>query len=688
MVSRRSFLFGSLSGLVTVCDLKYPLAAAAKKVQRPQTDAGPHSLSREDWAPAIMPDHVGIIDKGYVCFTDDFGRLAIVDLRKNLGTGDKSSIKILGELNGIGNKIIDFAFGNQVAYGLVYRENDNQEPVLYLVSVSLSPVSDPVITSQSIINRLTEGSSITFGNDMICIAGVSSSGENIASIYGAAKKGSGGEPNYLASLTMQNPVRRVDLQDRQLVILSSANGGNSQIDLVNLSNPTSPNIRSTIPFNGDYRVMARFKDTLLVAGTESGAAGKGGCEAKAIFLAGNNQSAASLPIADLTSVVSAASSAKGDQFVLLGDSAGERAVVLLACDKGRSLSKTQVLKLPSAKGEGSTKGSVVMKDNTIYVAAGWSGVTTIAKAKTGLTLGSTYSIPRLSAAGVACWGDLVVLAGAQLQLYSIARPERPSLINWADPDAAIKTLVGAGSFILCLSKEEITLRKMNKLRDTAATVKVQASQLCFDNSQKTAFAIKIMEKTTRVAKIKVYADKLEMDKPFELPGVFNRCQASNGLLLLSGLNEVALYRTAGGASTNSAPELIGTHQFDNLAIRDLAMTDTAIVATAIDPNSQGFFIVLAKEAKDLHLLGSINLPSDGLALAASGSKAIAVGRNLEGKDVASIISFANKINPQIQTTMSVIEGVSSVTIKDQLAGETKGQLAVLAGRGLEIVTLG
>jgi hypothetical protein len=298
----------------------------------------------------------------------------------------------------------------------------------------------------------------------------------------------------------------------------------------------------------------------------------------------------------------------------------------------------------------------------------------------GLALGATYSIPRLSAAGVASWGDLVVLAGAQLQLYSIAKPERPSLINWADPDFAIKSIVGAGSFVLCLSKDEITLRKMDKLRDTAATVKVQASQLCFDKSQQTAFAIKILDRTTRITKIKVYSNSMEMDKPLELPGMFNRCQASNGLLLLSGLNEIALYRTTGGASTNTTPELIGRHHFDDLAIRDLALTDDVIVATAIDTNSKGFFLVLAKDDKELHLLGSINLPSDGLALAATGSKAVAVGRNLEGKDVASIITFANKINPQVVTTLSVIEGVSSVTIKDQMA--------VLAGRGLEIVTLG
>jgi hypothetical protein len=234
--------------------------------------------------------------------------------------------------------------------------------------------------------------------------------------------------------------------------------------------------------------------------------------------------------------------------------------------------------------------------------------------------------------------------------------------------------------VLCLAKDDITLRKMDKLRDTAATVKVQASQLCFDKSQQAAFAIKILDKTTRITKIKVYSNSMEMDKPIELPGQFNRCQASGGLLLLSGLNEIALYRTTGGASTNGAPELIGTQHFENLAIRDLAICEDTIVATAVDPNSKGFFIVLAKDAKDLHLLGSINLPSDGVALAASGNKAVAVGRNLEGKDVASIVTFANKINPQILTTLSVIEGVSSVTIKDQLA--------VLAGRGLEIVTLG
>ncbi|MBU6451660.1 MAG: hypothetical protein KGS72_07790 [Cyanobacteria bacterium REEB67] len=748
MLSRRSFLFASLGGLVTAGELAnpfiQPLAADAKKTPRTPLLVGPHSLSREDWAPAIMPDHVGIIGKGYLCFTDDFGRLAVVDLHHT--AGEKSSLKIIGELNGIATKVIDFSFGLQTAYGLVYKENENQEPVVHLVTISLTSPATPTIVNQTVINRFTEGTAICAGNDMICISGISSSGEHIASIYSAPKRSSGSEPTYLASLTVQNPVRRVDLQERQLVILSSSNGGNSQVDLVDLSNPTSPTIRNSVTINGDCRVMARYKDTLIVAGSDS--TGGHSCQVRAIALKNSGQGAGALSLGSLTSVFSAAASPKGDQFMLLGEANGERTVVLLGCDRSRTLIKQQELKLPSSKGEGASKGTVVMKEGTAYVAAGWSGVTMLSRGKEGLALGQTYSIPRLSAAGVASWGDLVVLAGAQLQLYSIAKPERPSLINWADPDAAIKSIVGAGSFVLCLSREELALRKMDKLRETAATLKIQASHVCFDNSTKTAFALKSQEKTTRVTRIKVYSNSMSADAPFEVPGIFNHCQAYNGMLLLSGLNDVALYRTgpsaaanptistagsaasasmtagstgvpntaalpssnksdarpatAGGAkaadngksngskaaSANEAvkkivlsptPELIGSHHFDNLAVRDVAIGDDVIIATTVDQNSQGFFVVMSREDKDLRVLGSINLPSDGVALAVSGSKAVAVGRNLEGKDVASICSFANKINPQVLTTLAVIEGVSSVTIKDQMA--------VLAGRGLEILTL-
>lgn len=90
--------------------------------------------------------------------------------------------------------------------------------------------------------------------------------------------------------------------------------------------------------------------------------------------------------------------------------------------------------------------------------------------------------------------------------------------------------------------------------------------------------------------------------------------------------------------------------------------------------------MLDKSDKDLKVLGSIDLPHDALGVACQGDRAIAIGRGQDGKDVATILNFSNPVSPLIVATLQVIEGVSSVTIKDQLA--------VLGGRGLEIITLG
>ena len=147
MQSRRSFLFGSFSytcGTLLLIDQLSLIPAFAKKTPRSQpTLLGPHSLSREDWAPAIVPDHVGIADKGYLCFTDEFGRLAVVDMRKPVTA--KTPVKVVAELNGLGNKVVDFAVTPFAAYGLTYREGDQSEPVVDLVTVSLTPIEAPSI---------------------------------------------------------------------------------------------------------------------------------------------------------------------------------------------------------------------------------------------------------------------------------------------------------------------------------------------------------------------------------------------------------------------------------------------------------------------------------------------------------------------------------------------------------------
>lgn len=731
MQSRRSFLFGSLSwtcGTLFLIDNVFNLsnsesgAALAKKTPRSQpTLQGPHTLSREDWAPAIVPDHVGIVDKGYICFTDEFGRLAVVDMRKQVSP--KSPVKVVAELSGLGNKMVDLAVTPFAAYGLTYREGEQSEAVIDLVSVSLTPVETPAILSNFRLGRYSEAGNIAASNELICVSGTTSSGENLVSIYSAPKRGSK-EPTYISSLSVQLPVRSIDLTEKQLTILSSAqHGQKSQVDFVNLTNAGTPEISKSLTIEGDYRVLTRNKDLVLVAGVDAGSTSKV-CTAR-LIVAGSNHTPGVLNLDPLTQVESAA--AQNGRFLVVGRNRGERLVFSLGVDRSRSLVKEQQITIASGKSDGGKNCSVVMRDNFAYVATGWSGVQLLTRAKEGnWSITSSYSIPKLAAAGVAVWKDLVVLAGSDLQLYNVGRPERPIMMNSAAPPQAVKALVGAGSFVLCLTKDDISLRNMEKLQTIITSSKLQATQICFDNSQKKAFAIKFLDKNTRVQPVKVFSDKLEQLKSFEVPGIFSRCQASNGQLILGGLNDIAVYGSAGLSSTdttgsdtsaagntsntgnttntnNSASSnkpagatsktmgadtlasstgemvLIGSRHFENLAVRDIAFADQAILVTAIDQNSKGFFLVLARNDKDLHVLGSIDLPHDGLALGCQGKRAVAVGRGQDGKDVATVINFDKPSAPQIISTLPAIEGVSSVAIRDQIA--------VLGGRGLEILAL-
>jgi len=694
------------------------LPAFAKKTPRIPTIRGPHTLSREEWAPAIVPDHVGLADKGYICFTDEFGRLAVVDMRKPVSV--KTPVKVVAELSGLGNKMVDFAVTPYAAYGLTYKEGEQNEAVVNLVSVSLTPIDAPSILSDIRLGRYSEAGNICSANDLICVSGTTSSGENLVSIY-SAKRGVK-EPTFISSMSTQMPVRAIDLTDKQLIILTSANGGaRSQIDFVNMSTSDNPEITKSITLEGDYRVIARFKEMILIAGSDHSGKTKV-CNAQ-ILISGASPKVLSKIVLDQVSAVESAAAQK-DRFLVVGRGKGERQVISLVLDRARNASVEQVIKMPMGKNDGGKNCSVVMRDTSAYVATGWSGVQLLTRSKdSAWAITSSYSIPKLAAAGVAVYKDLVVLAGSDLQLYNVGRPERPVMMNSAAPSQAIRAMVGAGSFVLCLTKDDLSLRKMDSLQNIVTTSKLQGNQLCFDIGQMRAFTIKFLDKTTRVQPVKVFTDKLEQQKSFEVPGIFNRCQASKGQLMLGGLNDIAVYGPLGtpaaaaaasittsgtetkpvvnAFSTTSSTkttakdakekearekeislagmELVGSRHFENLAVRDIAFADDAILVTAIDQNSKGFFLVLKRNDRELHVLGTIDLPHDGLALGCQGTRAVAVGRGLDGKDVATIINFEKPGAPQIIATLPAIEGVSSVAIRDQLA--------VLGGRGLEILTL-
>jgi hypothetical protein len=675
MHSRRSFLLSSLGislGALTLNENWVLPAAARSKGPIPASLRGPHLIAKDEWAPAILPDHLGLVDKGYLCFTDQFGRLSIVDLRKP--QNPKTPVKTVAELRGLGHKVADFAICNFAAYGLTIKENDLQEQQYNLTAVSLTPVTNPQVLSETALKKYQEAKLIVANNEFICIAGVSTSKENLVSIYSAPARRAGATPTFIASLSTQTKIKALDLFEKQLTVLSGgANGRKTQIDIINLAGGTAQ-ILSTLTTDGNYQVVARTKEQILIAGQEGTKSSTNYAKAKLIAAGSNPHISSSITLEPILEIDSLA--AGKDRFVALGTGGGQRVFLTLGTDKSHSLTQEQVLKLPRSKQDGGKKASVVLKDNVAYIASGWSGVQMLSRNREGFQLTFAYDIPRLAASGLAVWDNMAVLAAGDLQLYSLSKPEHLQLVAKAETDSSIKAMVGAGSFVLCLTKDQATLRKMSNLEETIAQTKLSASQICFDKSQQKAFAIRSQEKTTKIHCLKVFSNSLSLEAPQEIPGLFNHIQALSGFMVLSGLNDLVAYNTTGG---EGQLEQTGSRHFENLAIRDIGITEKYILATAIDTNSRGFFLVLARDNKDLKVLGTVNLPHDGLALACQGEKAVAIGKTPDGQDLVSIIDFSFAANPQITASLKAIEGASSVSIKDQMA--------VLAGRGLALVSL-
>jgi hypothetical protein len=99
----------------------------------------------------------------------------------------------------------------------------------------------------------------------------------------------------------------------------------------------------------------------------------------------------------------------------------------------------------------------------------------------------------------------------------------------------------------------------------------------------------------------------------------------------------------------------------------------------VDQNSKGFLLVLSRTEKGLNIEGTIDLPHNGTALSATATRAVAVGQDPSGKDLVSIVDISNAGAPTVKATFNVLEAASAVAIQSKIA--------LVAGRGLEIVTL-
>ena len=629
---------------------------------------GPHSLSKQAWPPAIVPDHVDIDKKGYLCFSDHFGRFSIVDLRK--AGSAKFPPKVLAELTLPCKRVLSLKVAKgSYAYALAKEPAEGPEAKFYLIAIDLIKPDAPSVISRTELDQIDDAELLFASTDVLLISGKSRAGEHLISIYSAPGKRSK-DATLVSSISTKLPVVALDYQKRELIILEDK-GLTTQIECYNLGQLSSPQQTNSLEVKGCYTELTRLGDTLIIAGAADQS--NRTMQATTISLKPAPHAVSTVAL-DQTETILSVTAQKGQYFSLSKSSAGKLILNSLNIDKLNNLSKSQTVEIPVAKASSVDKASLIVNGKEMYIASGWSGVQVLNN--TGQwSIAYNYKIPRLAASGIATWGESAVLVGAELMLYNIADPEHPQLVSSAPITSSIRSMVGAGSFILCLEKESVTLRKMADLNRTLASVKVtdKCRTLTFDKSQHRAYVGDAMGKLTRIYPVKVFSDNLETQKSFDLPGNFTSIEAVNGSFLAADIHEVALF------TIDSQVKEIGRRKFENLAIRDICITDQNVLATAVDQNSKGFLLVLSKTDKDLNLEGTVDLPHNGTALSATATRAVAVGRDALGKDMVTIIDISNAARPTVKASFAVLEAASAVVVQSKIA--------LVAGRGLEIVTL-
>ena len=713
MLTRRAFLVG---GLAVSVESMFLLPSWAKK-HKTEAANGPHLLSKNDWPPPIAPSQVGVTDRGLCCFTDEFGRLALMDFRPK--KNEKHTTTLLGKISGLGKRVIDFRISGSKGYALVSAESDAGENQLVLVGISLA--TTPQIVSRTVLDKFSEVTSVTSSPMLVCVAGTSTNGEATIAIYSEVR-GKGGEPALLSNFTAAAPVIKLEISGRNLVALAGSQS--SSLQCINIADARSPELKKTLPLNGDFTNMALVGDTALLAGLfELETGKKSGNEAyvavKSVALSPIPHVVSQMQLDPLVSV--ADMSATKGRFLVLGDTNSDMTLVSMTVDKLGVLSRDRDNVPPRLGSPLGQNCRLALRERTAYVASGWLGLKVVSLTPTGWKTTYDYTVPRYAASSIASWKNFVVLAGSDLRLYDISQTSSPQLVSVTNLPSYSKNVVGAGSYLVCLLKDTLTLRKMQNLKEITATLQITGNELCFDPVQqkvyvlqtsglneaderpaeaadskgdaKTAKQLKESEqvkqikqerqkkhakdakgaKETSVVKIQTYSNSFVSEKTYKLPGAFSQASAHDGVILLSNLNNIALFDV-----TKDEAALIGSHHFENLALRHGLVTKDHVLLTAVDQSLNGFFLVLARDDKDMKVLGTIDIPNDARALAAAKGKAVVIGQK-DGKDSAVVVDYRSDSAPRVVATVAGVEEAAAVTISEESA--------IVGGRGLEILSL-
>jgi hypothetical protein len=618
---------------------------------------GPHTLAREQWPPAIAPDFVKIVDKGFALIGDQSGRLAIVDLKREQGP------QVMAELSGLGKKIIDVAITPHRIYALTAQDNEGE--VQYTVSVINAPQPTELSVVESIpVSYFSEPTAIAASGETLAIGGTTKNGSNQVVLLNAAARSRSDEgPTPLATLNAEQTIAAMEFDLKQLTVLETA-GVNTIVDVYGLGNPRSPQKLAVIKLEGNYTLVSRARDMIVLGGL----AGDRKVDVVAITMKPSPKVVAHqhLPMSDIMDVV-----AQKTQMLTLGTQGSRLAVVPVSISKTFALAPAQSVVLPSGTRGVAARAHIAANDKEAYIASDAGNLQVLSIRNDGWQYSYSHTIPRLPVASVAIAGNVAVVAGSDIKVYDVSAPQSPRLLGTAEPGSAVRSVAIAGTFLLALTREGLTLRRLDRPSEVVASFKVDGQKMAYDAAEHKAYVLSAKEKETTVTPVTVSAT-LAGESATTVPGMFTDAAADAGRMLLSGLSNLALY----DMHTNTQ---IGSRVFPNLAIRDVALLRDVAVITAVDATSKGFLLTINTAKDDLATVGSIDVPQDAVAVAINDRQAVVVGRDAQGKDEASIIDLANYSIPKVVSTFRVLEAASAVALR--------GKIGLVGGRGLEILNL-
>jgi hypothetical protein len=654
MLSRRSFIASSITIAFSLNTLEEVLA---KKSQIVRSATGPHCIVRQEWPPAISPEFLSIINKGNCLVADQSGRIAIVDLKQ------ADSPNIIGEVSGVGKRIFDLVAVDNKAYAITLSDSHNDSQFM-LAALSTNSAHDPSVISQAPIPHFSEPTCLVVRKDIVCIGGVGLNGENQVLIFSCSLKKKNMELTLLSTLSFKYPIAKLDLQDKQLVV--AQNNFPTPVDVINLHNPHLPETISSATYDGGYVALIRKKESLLII---TDANKKFHCYNAVIKH--SLSSANTIELTDITEVFDIA--AQKEQCLLLAAKDGKQVIIPILFDKSKQIYANDPILLQAGKHGATSKAKIVTASKQVYVASDSGTVQILNIDKNSWQYLYSYTIPRLPAASIAMANNKVILAGTDLKLYDFRNLNQAILLSEVEVTSTIRAIIALDNCILCLERERLTLRSLEKLSEIRSSITITGSILSYDPVLRKAYVIDNRENNAKLTSIAVSEDKLNIESTQNISMSIRRANAKNGKLLLAGLNDLILYKT------DKEFEVIGKRELGNLAIRDLSLDDNYAAVACLTKTGRGFLLIISVENNDLTTLGATDLPQDAAAIALNKSLAVIVGKNQDGKDYASIVNLDNVSQPRTITSLPVLEAASAVTIKDKFAA--------VAGRGLEILSL-